>query len=55
MAAMLADDMQAEGGGAVSVLHSPPKAKRVVQLFMAGAASPIDTFDYKPALEQHHG
>ncbi|REJ86756.1 MAG: DUF1501 domain-containing protein [Planctomycetota bacterium] len=55
LAAMLADDMQAEGGGAVSVLHSPPKAKRVVQLFMAGAASPIDTFDYKPALEQHHG
>ena len=27
-----------------------PKAKRVVQLFMAGAASHIDLFDYKPEL-----
>jgi hypothetical protein len=29
-------------------LHHPPKAKRVVQLFMSGAASQCDTFDYKP-------
>jgi len=42
-------------GGAVEVLHYPPKAKRVVQLFMAGAASHIDLFDHKPALEKHHG
>ena len=35
--------------------HFRPKAKRVVQLFMAGAASPIDLFDYKPFLEKHHG
>ena len=28
-----------------------PKAKRVVQLFMGGAASHIDLFDFKPALE----
>ena len=32
-----------------------PKAKRVVQLFMAGAASHIDLFDFKPALIKHHG
>lgn len=32
-----------------------PKAKRVVQLFMAGAASHIDLFDFKPALVKHHG
>ncbi len=37
------------------VLHHPARAKRVVQLFMAGAASPIDLFDYKPALEKYHG
>jgi hypothetical protein len=43
------------GGGAVQVLHRPPQAKRVVQLFMAGAASHIDLFDHKPALEKHHG
>jgi hypothetical protein len=42
-------------GGAVEVLHHPPKAKRVVQLFMGGAASHLDLFDYKPALEKHHG
>jgi hypothetical protein len=30
--------------------HFPPRAKRVVQLFMSGAASQVDTFDYKPEL-----
>ena len=30
----------------------PPKAKRVVQLFMSGAASQVDTFDYKPGTHQ---
>ncbi len=32
-----------------------PKAKRVIQLFMGGAASHIDLFDYKPELIKHHG
>ena len=36
-------------------LHHRPRAKRVIQLFMAGAASHIDLFDHKPALEKHHG
>ena len=36
-------------------LHHPPKAKRVIQLFMGGAASHLDTFDFKPALIRHHG
>src|ERR1700676_4136056 len=31
-------------------LHHRAKAKRVVQLFMSGAASQCDTFDYKPML-----
>src|SRR5438105_10772768 len=35
--------------------HFPPKANRVVQLFMAGAASHIDLFDYKPELIKRHG
>src|SRR5712692_2811232 len=35
--------------------HFPPKARRVVQLFMAGAASHIDLFDYKPDLIKRHG
>lgn len=42
-------------GGVVKVLHRPAKAKRVVQLFMGGAASHLDLWDYKPALEKHHG
>lgn len=33
----------------------PAKAKRVVQLFMSGAASQCDTFDYKPALIERNG
>lgn len=32
-----------------------PRAKRVVQLFMSGAASQVDTFDYKPELIKRHG
>jgi len=35
--------------------HHPAKAKRVVQLFMSGAASQVDTFDYKPELIKRHG
>ena len=38
-----------------TILHHPPKAKRMVQLFMAGAASHIDLFDYKPELVKRHG
>jgi hypothetical protein len=36
-------------------LHHFAKAKRIVQLFMNGGASQMDTFDYKPALIQRHG
>ena len=36
-------------------LHFPAKAKRVVQLFMSGAASQCDTFDYKPELIKRSG
>lgn len=42
-------------GGVLKALHHPPKAKRVIQLFMAGAASHVDLWDYKPELEKHHG
>ena len=56
LAAMLGKDALAEPDGKLGgVLHHPPRAKRVVQLFMGGAASHIDLFDYKPALEKHHG
>jgi hypothetical protein len=38
-----------------SGLHHPARARRVVQLFMSGAASQCDTFDYKPALIKKNG
>ena len=53
---LLASGPDRVGAGAkLQVLHHPARAKRVVQLFMAGAASHVDMFDYKPALEKHHG
>ena len=38
-----------------SGLHHPAKATRVIQLFMSGAASQVDTFDYKPELIKRAG
>lgn len=55
LATMLHDEARAAGSGALQVLHHPPRAKRVVQLFMGGAASHLDLWDYKPMLEKHHG
>lgn len=48
---LLADGPKRADGG----LHHKPKAKRVVQLFMAGGASHIDLFDFKPELVKQHG
>ena len=35
--------------------HFKPRAKRVIYLFMAGAPSQLDLFDYKPALAKYNG
>lgn len=35
-----------------SGMHHPAKAKRVIFLFMAGAPSQVDLFDYKPDLHK---
>lgn len=35
--------------------HFNPKAKRVIFLFMEGAISGLDTFDYKPKLQKNGG
>jgi hypothetical protein len=48
----LADQPKPELNGG---LHHPAKAKRVIQLFMNGGASQMDTFDYKPELTKRHG
>ena len=49
---LLANDGVATRHG---VLHHPPRAKRVVQLYMSGAASQCDLWDYKPQLQKQHG
>jgi hypothetical protein len=35
--------------------HHPAKAKRVIQIFLQGGLSQVDSFDYKPDLEKLHG
>ncbi len=41
--------------GAPRLPHFTPKVRRVIQLFMNGGASQMDTFDYKPELFRRHG
>jgi hypothetical protein len=36
-------------------LHHRAKVRRVIQLFMNGGVSQMDTFDYKPELDRLHG
>jgi hypothetical protein len=42
-------------GGVMADFHHPPKAKRVIYLFMSGGPSQIDLFDHKPLLNEKHG
>lgn len=55
LATMLAQDQATAESPSSAGLHHPARAKRVVQLFMSGAASQCDTFDYKPKLIEQHG
>ena len=61
LASMLADDglLAAEPtaltNGILQPPHHAPRAKRVVQMFMAGGASHVDMFDYKPELVRQDG
>lgn len=57
LAALLAQD---EARAAINSVRKPgtdfaPKAKNVILVFLPGGISHVDTFDYKPALEKHHG
>lgn len=42
------------GRGALGAAHFAPKAKRVIYLFMSGAPSQHDMFDYKPYMNLWH-
>ena len=41
--------------GVIKTVHVPPKARRVIWLYMAGGMSHLDTFDYKPKLGEMTG
>lgn len=55
LAGLLSSEAGAGGREQVKHLNHKPKAKRVIQLFMAGAASHLDLWDHKPFLDKHHG
>lgn len=40
--------------GVVKPLHRPQRCKRVIWLYMAGGPSHLESFDYKPKLEELH-
>ncbi|MAW59327.1 MAG: sulfatase [Planctomycetes bacterium] len=42
-------------GGAAPGLHHAAKAKRVIYLFQSGGPSQLETFDYKPLLNERNG
>ena len=44
-----------ETGGVIRKLHVPPRAKRIIFLFMAGGPSHVDLFDPKPLLNEMDG
>jgi hypothetical protein len=51
-----AERLRGQAGRAAPPLpHHPPRAKRVIQLFMNGGASQMDLFDHKPALFRRAG
>jgi hypothetical protein len=41
--------------GALPGPHFPPRARRIIQLYMAGGPSHLETWDYKPKLAEMHG
>ncbi len=45
----------AVGPSAAKRPHFPPRAKRVIFIFMQGGPSQVDTFDYKPMLAKNNG
>jgi hypothetical protein len=53
--ASLFDEKLLAAGPLAKGLHHAPTAKNVIFLFMAGAPSQLDMFDYKPKLNQYDG
>lgn len=48
-------DAAGGSGGVISPTHHAAKAKRVIYLFQAGGPSQLETWDYKPLLNERQG
>lgn len=46
---------EAQAGFPLGIPHFAPKAKRIIYLFQAGAPSQLESFDYKPLLNERMG
>ncbi len=60
LAEMLARQGLADGGLVPRAefnggIHHPAKVRRIIQLFMTGGVSHVDTYDHKPELDRRHG
>ena len=55
LASLCAEGAFAAQGTALHVPHHKPRAKHVIHLFMAGAPSQLELFDYKPGLIKIEG
>jgi uncharacterized protein (DUF1501 family) len=58
LACMLGKDQARADGPRADLnggLHHRARVRRIVQLFMNGGVSQVDTFDHKPELERRHG
>jgi hypothetical protein len=53
--AIAADATAKRTTGALGEPHHPPRAKRIIWLYMAGGMTHLDTFDHKPLLEKLNG
>jgi len=49
-----AEDKPAQAAGLPGLPHFAPKAKRVIYLFMSGAPSQLDMWDYKPKMNEFY-
>ena len=59
LASLLGEECRGNAGGGLAAAgsppHHPPRARRVIWLFMTGAPSQVDTWDYKPELQARGG
>ncbi|MFO1003547.1 MAG: DUF1501 domain-containing protein [Planctomycetaceae bacterium] len=53
--ASMMQELAAADQTVASPFHFSPRAKRVIFMFMKGGPSQVDTFDYKPRLQQDDG